>query len=117
MPIENILNADNHLEISCVTGSGHPQPYALVMLSEDLRAKGEAARPEVEPALEALLKKVNSEVESFEKLQFLVVVKDEWLIENGFLTPTMKLKRNVLEDTYAPKVQGWYDEKKSILWE
>ena len=52
-----------------------------------------------------------------EHLQFIAVTKDEWLIENGFLTPTMKIKRNVLEDTYDPKLEAWYDSKEKVIWE
>jgi long-chain acyl-CoA synthetase len=39
------------------------------------------------------------------------------LPENGFLTPTQKIKRNTIEDTYDPKVQGWYDAKKKVIWD
>jgi long-chain acyl-CoA synthetase len=35
-PIENMLNADNHVEQSCVTGPGQAQPFALIMLAEIL---------------------------------------------------------------------------------
>ena len=39
-PIENVLNNDPHVESSCVSGSGYPQPYAQVVVAEDLRAGG-----------------------------------------------------------------------------
>jgi long-subunit acyl-CoA synthetase (AMP-forming) len=47
----------------------------------------------------------------------LAIVKDPWLIENGFLTPTMKMKRSILEDTYGPKVEDWYGANRRVLWE
>jgi long-chain acyl-CoA synthetase len=47
----------------------------------------------------------------------LAVVKDPWLIENGFLTPTMKMKRSMLEDTYGPKSDAWYAARKKVVWE
>jgi long-chain acyl-CoA synthetase len=46
-----------------------------------------------------------------------VVVKDPWLIENGFLTPTMKIKRSTIEDTYTPKSEAWYTASKRVVWE
>jgi long-subunit acyl-CoA synthetase (AMP-forming) len=103
----------------CVTGSGHPQPFALILLAEEIRPTlSEASvRTEVEAELEALLEQVNQEVEGFERLQFLTVVKDPWLIENGFLTPTMKMKRSMLEDTYGPKTEEWYGAGKRVVWE
>jgi long-subunit acyl-CoA synthetase (AMP-forming) len=116
--IENLLNADSHIEMSCVSGAGQPQPFAMVMLSEQLRGRlkqGED-RAGVDQALHKLLKHVNGQVEEWEQLQFLVVIQQEWQIENGFLTPTMKLKRSVVEDAYAKFVSGWYGTGQSVLW-
>ncbi len=119
VPIENIINNNIHVEMCCVTGSGHPQPFALVLLGEELRPKlsDSSVRERIQAELEALLKQVNQEVESFERLQFLTVVKDPWLIENGFLTPTMKMKRSMLEDTYGPKMDDWYGVGQKVVWE
>jgi len=119
VPIENLVNNNNHVEMCCVTGSGHPQPFALVLLAEDLRPKlsDRAVRAQVEAELEGLLQEVNQEVEAFERLQFLAVVKDPWLIENGFLTPTMKMKRSKIEDTYGPKTDEWYGVGQRVVWE
>ena len=119
VPIENIINNHVHVEMCCVTGSGHPQPFALVLLGEELRPKlsDASVREQVQAELDALLKQVNQEVEAFERLQFLTVVKDPWLIENGFLTPTMKMKRSMLEDTYGPKMDEWYSAGQKVLWE
>ncbi|MGB5284806.1 MAG: AMP-binding protein [Polyangiales bacterium] len=119
VPIENLINNNAHVEMCCVTGSGHPQPFALVLLAEELRPKlsDPSVRASIEAELEEQLKQVNQEVESFERLQFLTVVKDPWLIENGFLTPTMKMKRSMLEDTYGPRMDEWYAERKKVVWE
>jgi len=118
-PIENIINNDPHVELSCVTGSGHPQPYALVVLAEDMRPKhGDAAfRAEVGPKMEALLAAVNGKIEHHERLQFLAIVSDEWEVTNGYLTPTMKIRRSAIEDGYAPKVDGWYEAGGKIIWD
>ena len=119
VPIENLINNNHHVEMCCVTGSGQPKPFALVLLAEELRPKlsDSTVRAEIEAELETLLKEVNQEVEEFERLQFFAVVKDPWLIENGFLTPTMKMKRTKLEDTYGPKTDEWYGAGKRIVWE
>lgn len=118
-PIENIINNDVHIEMSCVSGSGYPTPYAVVQLAEDLQAKmaDGSARAELEPALEALLSKVNAEVEHHERLGFIAVAKRPWTIEDGFLTPTMKIKRASLEDEYNPLLDAWYAAKKKVIWQ
>ncbi|MBT8469014.1 MAG: AMP-binding protein [Deltaproteobacteria bacterium] len=119
VPIENLINNSAHIEMCCVTGSGHPQPFALVLLAEELRPKlsDQAVREQIQAELESLLKQVNQEVEAFERLQFVTVVKDPWLIENGFLTPTMKMKRSMLEDTYGPQMDQWYGVGQKVVWE
>jgi long-chain acyl-CoA synthetase len=118
-PIENLINADSHVEMSCVTGAGQSQPFALVMLSEQIRKalKSGSGKDGLESALAQLLDEVNAKVEEYEQLGFLLVVKDEWLVENGFLTPTMKLKRGVVEDHYAPYVETWYASRAKVLWQ
>jgi long-subunit acyl-CoA synthetase (AMP-forming) len=118
-PIENLLNADSHIEQSCVSGAGQPQAYALVMLSEQQRKalKKGADRAALDVALKELLGRINAALEEHEQLAFLAVVKDTWQIENGFLTPTMKIKRSVIEEAYAPEVEGWYERKQRVVWQ
>ena len=119
VPIENLLNADNHIEQSCVSGVGHPQPYAVALLSEELHdaVADPAKRAQVTAELEALLRRINQEVASYERLEFIAIAKDPWLIENGFLTPTMKIKRRVLEEVYGPHLEDWYAAKSPVIWE
>lgn len=120
VPIENLINSDHHVEQSCVMGSGQPQPFALVMLSEELRKQIGSdgnLKGEVDAALLKLRESVNAEVPVYEKLEFLAVVKEPWLIENGFLTPSMKIKRHVIEERYAPQVEAWYGSRKPVIWE
>ncbi|KZY85710.1 AMP-binding acetyl-CoA synthetase [Oleiphilus sp. HI0072] len=118
-PIENKILGHDSLEMVCVAGAEQPQPYALLMLSDETFAKqgDESFRKQVEPELEALMKEVNASVDPHEALQFMVVVNQQWTIENEFLTPTMKIKRNVIEDVYAPSQDGWYGSKQKIIWQ
>jgi long-chain acyl-CoA synthetase len=119
-PIENLLNGDGHVEMSCVTGSALPAPFALVLLSEQLRRElraGTADRARIAQELERLLSAVNGQIEEYERLAFLVVAKDEWTIENDLLTPTMKLKRSVVEARYEPAIEGWVKAGSKIIWE
>ncbi|TNE43373.1 MAG: AMP-binding acetyl-CoA synthetase [Deltaproteobacteria bacterium] len=118
-PIENLINNNPLVEQSCVSGSGYPSAYAVLLLAEEYRGRLDdpKLRAELEPKLKALLKEVNNTVEHHEHLQFFAVAKDEWSIENGFLTPTMKIKRNIIDDTYGPKLDGWYESKTHLIWE
>jgi long-chain acyl-CoA synthetase len=118
-PIENEFIRHELVELAMVSGRGQPQPYAVLQLSD--KPKGEAKesedkRNEFAAALESHLDSVNATLEAHEKLSFLAIVKEDWLPENGFLTPTQKIKRAVIEDSYAGELDGWYGEKKKIIW-
>jgi len=117
-PIENKVNVSSIVELACVSGSGHPQPMCVIQLSEAARklAEDPKERDALGVTLEALLKEVNKTVDPHEALQYFVVVKDEWQPENGFLTPTQKIKRGTIEDAYEPKYAAWYGEKKAVVW-
>jgi long-subunit acyl-CoA synthetase (AMP-forming) len=119
-PIENLLNADEMVEMSCVTGAGFPQPFAFVMLAEGVRkdlARGTADKASITAHLTALLAKVNSQVEEWERMSCLVIARDEWAIDNGFLTPTMKLKRGAIDDTYGQEMTKWAECKEKVVWQ
>ena len=117
-PIENKLNAHPMIEMSMVSGVGQPAAYAMVILSEELRPKQNdpAFRKEVESELAQLLKSVNAELPDYEKLQMIVISKDPWTIENGFLTPTMKIRRGRIEEGVAARVDAWFDTKGKVQW-
>ena len=118
-PIENHLVAHPLVEVACVTGANCTSPHALVMLGEDVRPRisDPNYRKEVDERLKHLMEEVNKDLDPHEQLKFIVVVRDEWTIENNFLTPTMKLKRNVVEDAYKNKVDDWYSRREAIIWE
>ena len=118
-PIENKLMTDPNVEAVCVGGADQPATCAMILLAEDVRKKlaDGGDRAPIEAELGELLNKVNATLDPHEQMQFAVVVKDVWSIEDGFLTPTMKIKRNVIEKHYAPQVDGWYASRKKVIWE
>lgn len=117
-PIENLLNANPLIEQSMVTGVGQPQPCALVVLSENIRPQlGDAAvRTKVASELKTLLTSVNAELPEYEHLHRIIVAKEPWTIENGMLTPTMKVKRSRIEAAVQQDLDGWYAAKEKICW-
>lgn len=111
-PIENRLAEHARIEQVCVVGEGLSAPIGLCVLSapgEDRHALGSA--------LERWLAQVNAGLDKHERMGQLVVVKDQWAVENGFLTPTLKIKRNVIESTYGPQLQAWSARSETVLWQ
>jgi long-chain acyl-CoA synthetase len=117
-PIENKFNANPLIEMTMVSGVGQPSAYAMVVLAETIRPKvGDAAvRAQVEKELIDLLKSVNSSLADYEKLQMVVIAREPWSIENGMLTPTMKIRRNRIETATEVHVEGWYAQSGKVLW-
>jgi long-chain acyl-CoA synthetase len=117
-PIENELNAHPMVELSMVSGVGQPSAYAMVVLAESLRPQvgDPAVRTQVQAELGRLLQNVNRQRPDYEQLRMIVVAREPWAIENGCLTPTMKIKRSRIEATVAPLVDGWYSAQGTVLW-
>ena len=55
----------------------------------------------------AFLKTVNADLEHHERIAKLIILSEEWTIENGILTPTLKIKRNLIDSKYQNNYVGW----------
>jgi long-subunit acyl-CoA synthetase (AMP-forming) len=117
-PIENKLNVHPLIEMSIVSGVSQPSAYALVVLAEDIRPKMHEpeVKAQVERELTELLERVNADLADYEKLRMLVIANEAWSIENGYLTPTMKIKRNRIEASVENQVASWYEKSGSVFW-
>ncbi|MFZ9511495.1 MAG: AMP-binding protein [Burkholderiaceae bacterium] len=120
-PIEGKLAAFTRIEAVMVSGGSggvFAQPFALAMLPlgawESLRAG--PARQAFSDELLAHLNKVNTELDPHERLDFIAVVPEQWTVEAGFVTPTLKLKRNIIEQHYGPHFEAWAAARKPVVW-
>ncbi len=113
-PLEYAFATNNHVEQVCILGRGLAQPLALVVLSE----MGQAADKEtVKEGLYKTMEELNNKALKHEQIKGIVVVKEPWTVENALMTPTLKVKRNVLEQLCEEKLQTWYDSADTIVWE
>jgi long-chain acyl-CoA synthetase len=117
-PIESLLMRHPDVEQALVSGSGMHQPFAMVVLSDAARARAtdDAARLAIVASLGEHREAINAKVDVYERLEKIVIVGDPWTIENSMLTPTMKLRRDVIEARYAPYIETWYAQDASVLW-
>ena len=115
VPMERMFASNTLIEQVCVVGYGLPQPFALVNLSEGARHMDKA---EVEESLTDTLMAVNDSVADYEKINKLVITADLWTVENGLMTPTLKVKRNVMDARYKVRMEEWYNEGEDpVIWE
>jgi long-chain acyl-CoA synthetase len=117
-PIEDKLVMHMAVEACCVTGANLGQPLALVMLNMEAaqRAIDAAERAALEASLTSHLASINALLDPHERLDCLVVVSQPWTVESGMITPTFKVRRNRVEDVYAPYYERWVMERRAVIW-
>ncbi|HSC01091.1 MAG TPA: AMP-binding protein [Burkholderiaceae bacterium] len=117
-PIEDRLVMHDAIEACCVTGANLGQPLGIVMLNAEAaqRARDAAQRSAMEAALAEHLAAVNAPLDPHEQLDCIVVVTEPWTVDNGFITPTFKVKRNRIEEVYAPRYETWLSARRLIVW-
>ncbi|MEK1907152.1 MAG: AMP-dependent synthetase, partial [Pseudomonas sp.] len=112
-PIEGEIAKNTWVEQVCLMGSNLDQPLALIELSPAARAQ---PRERIAADLQASLAQLNGELQAHERLSHLVLVREAWTVDNGCMTPTMKIRRNVLESRYAELI-GTLPAGQSLHWE
>ena len=117
-PIESKLGAFTKIEACMVTGVAFPQPFALAMLPAGQwdTLKAADARKNFTEELSTHLKVVNEQLDPHERLDFIAVVPEQWTVESGFVTPTLKIKRNVVEKHYDSHFEKWAKARKPVVW-
>lgn len=110
VPIEAKFEDSPLIDQVCVTGAGLPQPIAFVVLAEEVKQQDQTS---LNQALTELLNTINGKLESHERLDRVIVMAQPWSIENGLLTPTLKVRRHLVEETYKHLFEV---EEKPIYW-
>ncbi len=112
VPIEKRLFDLSNIELMCVVGSGMPAPILLAIP----HAIPNFDHKRFERKLHRVLKQINSELESHAKIAGTLVIDEPWSIENGILTPTLKIKRHILEKKYYEIGAAW-PKGVEVQWE
>jgi long-chain acyl-CoA synthetase len=117
-PIEDRLVMNGEVEACVVAGANLSQPLGIVMLNAGaaVRSAQPDGRAAIEATLAAHLSAVNDGLDPHEQLECLVVVAEPWSVENGFITPTFKVKRNRIEEAYGPLFERWTAARRPVVW-
>ena len=117
-PIEDKLVMHSAVEACCVTGANLGQPLAVLMLNADAISSvaTSAGRDALQASLGAHLKTVNATLDPHEQLDSLIVVTEPWTVDNGFITPTFKVKRNRVEEVYGARYEAWSSGHQKVVW-
>jgi long-subunit acyl-CoA synthetase (AMP-forming) len=112
VPLEHHFSNNPFIEQIMVTGMGLVQPIGLVSLNNQI----EEAEHKIEAALLETLAYVNSLSDKHEQIKQLVVFKQPWTEDSGFFTPTMKIKRHVVDATFKESYFKWEARSEQIIW-
>ncbi|MCG9631348.1 MULTISPECIES: AMP-binding protein [Vibrio] len=112
VPIEKKLFEYSRVEMMCLIGLGLPGPILLVVPHDFPNFD----RERYERTTKRVIEKMNSQLASHEKIKGVLMIKEPWSIENGILTPTLKIKRHILEQKYHEVGHNWPKDK-LVVWE
>ncbi len=112
VPIEKRIFEIASIEMMCLVGSGMPAPILLAVPHDFPNFD----RQRYEKTAQRVIETINKELESHAKIKGVLMIKEPWSVENGFLTPTLKIKRHLLEKKYHNIGAGWPKDR-LIQWE
>lgn len=120
-PIENTLKLNAFIGVAAILGERRKFPAVLIspnfpLLEDWAGANGIAfssraeliANPKVQALYDGIIEGINQNLARFEKLKRVLLVADEFSAGNGVLTPTLKLRRRVVEERYHHQIDELY---------
>ncbi len=113
-PMELAISKNIDIEQVCIVGMGIPQPIMLIIPSVIGKNK---SKSELNESLLQSILEINPALEKHEKIEKAIVMKEDWTVENGLMTPTMKIKRSHVEKIHMPMYRSWFGAEERILYE
>jgi len=120
-PIENALKLNPYVGVAAIIGD--KRKFASVLISPNFPALEDWARaneipfssrtelvadPRVQSLYEGVVDNINQNLARFEKVKRVLLVADEFSPDSGILTPTLKLRRRVVEERYRHQIDDLY---------
>ncbi|WP_435098865.1 hypothetical protein [Candidatus Pelagibacter bacterium nBUS_27] len=99
--MENDLAKINFIEQSLVYGDSKPYLVALLILNKEFK---KTSNNEIDREIEI----INKNLPKIEKIKKFIVVEEQFTIENGLMTPTLKLKRFKIINKYKNQLEKLY---------
>jgi long-chain acyl-CoA synthetase len=122
-PIEAVLKRSPLVAEAILLGDRRKYPAALIVpdfaaLERRLKALGKPpgaradliARPDVLALYQEIVDALNRDLSQFERIKRIALLSAEFSVETGELTPTLKVKRKVVEERWKETIEKLYGE-------
>src|SRR5437867_2373111 len=119
--IENLLKGDPVISQVMVHGDRRPYPVALITLNPEELAKFAreqgimasdptvlAKHPKIVERVQRTVDAKNSELQSYAKIKKFTILPEDFTVDNGALTPTLKVKRKVISERHRAALDALY---------
>ena len=106
-PIESAFSDNPHTEQLCLLGRGYSKTVMVCVLSDLAQQRD---RDTVAEELREMAHKINDTLEKHARIGALVISSEPWNIENAMLTPTLKMRREQIEQAFGERAQALAQE-------
>jgi len=118
--VEGFLTLQREIQQAMVHGDKHPHLVALLVPDDEFtvtwcRGNGKPADlarlredPEFRAALSQVVDRVNANLSSLEKVRRFAILDAPFTVENGMMTPTMKIRRHKIKAAYGAVLENLY---------
>ena len=111
--LESYFGKINDFSQICVVGLNCIQPILLAVPTEIAVQNKDI----VSEKLSKVLIDVNEKLDNYKKISKIILVKEDWVPENGMTTPTLKIKRAKIDEKFSPMYTDWEKSEKTVIWE
>jgi long-chain acyl-CoA synthetase len=111
--MEMSIVLDPLFEQAMVLGEGRPFLSALVVLDHNACKKNKIKPSDTPETQQVVLRQIAKRIENFPgyaKIPKAAVIPEPWSVENGLMTPTLKIRRQLIVEKYKEKISALYEE-------
>ncbi|MGH7736832.1 MAG: AMP-dependent synthetase/ligase [Candidatus Tyrphobacter sp.] len=123
--VESAIKRSIYVTQAMVVGDGRAHPAAVINANWDLVCRALelpaqtspedlAQRDDVVEFLRREVGRQTADLATFEQIHRIVVIPQEFTVENGFLSPAMKIKRRLVERHYADEIERAYHKELGV---
>ena len=88
--------------------SGDRRPYLVALIVVDSEISKNMSEEELNNEVSNAVKNANENLSQIEKIKKYIVVDEPLSTDNGMLTPTMKIRRHMVNEVYGEQLNNLY---------